>query len=91
MAKRTPAPNLPAAPETAYARAPARKNADLIRAGELTPGAVTNPFLARIDALDPHLHAFRSTDFDGARKQSRAVGASSPHEGARNKIRPWRI
>ena len=91
MAERTPAPNLPAAPETAYARAPAWMNADLIRARKLTPVAVTNPFLARIDALDPHLHAFRSADFDGGRKQARAVGASSPHECTRNKIRPWRI
>ena len=45
--------------------------ADRIRNKELSPTEVTNAFIARIDSLDPILHAFSTFQPDAAREQAR--------------------
>lgn len=53
----------------------ARELAELIRAGELSSVEVTQAFLARIEKLDPQLHAFLFVDKEGALAAAKAVDA----------------
>lgn len=46
-----------------------------IAAGDVTALEVTNEHLARIDEVDPAIHAFLHIDYDGARAQAAAVDA----------------
>ena len=46
-----------------------------IRAGKLSPVALTEALLARIDALDPRLHAYARVTADAARAAARASEA----------------
>lgn len=50
--------------------------ADAVRAGELTPAAVLEACLARIDACEPHVHAFVHRDDARAREAAARVGAT---------------
>jgi Asp-tRNA(Asn)/Glu-tRNA(Gln) amidotransferase A subunit family amidase len=50
---------------------PAWRLRELIGKRELSPVEVTNHFLARIEQLDPVLHAFRTIDAAGARDQAK--------------------
>lgn len=52
---------------------PAWRIAERIASRELSAIEVTEHFLARIHALDPDIHAFRTIDADGARAQARAA------------------
>jgi aspartyl-tRNA(Asn)/glutamyl-tRNA(Gln) amidotransferase subunit A len=49
----------------------------LIVDGEVSPTEVVDHFLARIEALDPVVHAFRAVDVDGARRQAAELAKSS--------------
>lgn len=50
---------------------PAWRLRELIARREVSPVEVTEHFLARIEAFDPVLHAFREIDYAGAREQAR--------------------
>ncbi|MFF2508073.1 amidase [Streptomyces sp. NPDC058067] len=51
----------------------ATETAARVRAGELSPVEVTDAVLARIEAVDPHLHAFCTVVPEQARAQARRV------------------
>ena len=50
---------------------------ELIVDGEVSPTEVVEHFLARIQALNPVVHAFRAVDVDGARRQATDLARSS--------------
>ncbi len=62
----TPSP----AGDTSLTWLPAWQIRDLIVRREVSPVAVTDHFLERIEALDPEYHAFRMIDAGGAREQA---------------------
>jgi len=64
------------APDDDLSWLPAWRIRELIGARKLSPVEVTDHFLARVEALDPRLHAFRRIDADGARRQARAAEAA---------------
>lgn len=68
-------PALPASPYCDFTWASACQLAELISSRQVSAAEVTEHFIVRIEALDPHLHAFRSTDFDGARRQACDIDA----------------
>ncbi len=61
---------------------PAWEMRDLMAKGDLSPVEVVDHFLARIEQLDPTLHAFAHLDAAGAREQAasaeRAVSSGEP-------------
>lgn len=69
-------PALPAAPECDFTWSTASQLAEMVSSRQISAAEVTDHFIARIEALDPLLHAFRSTDFDGARRQAKNVDAA---------------
>ena len=54
--------------------APAHELAALVRSGELSPVALMERSLARIEALNPTLNAFVDVDAEGALREARAIG-----------------
>ena len=52
---------------------PAWRIAELIASREVSAAEVTEHFLARIETLDPEIHAFRTIDRQSARDQARAA------------------
>ncbi len=64
------------APDNDLSWLPAWRIRELIAAKKLSPVEVTDHFLARVEALDPELHAFRKIDADGARQQAKAAEAA---------------
>jgi aspartyl-tRNA(Asn)/glutamyl-tRNA(Gln) amidotransferase subunit A len=49
----------------------------LIVDGEISPAEVVQHFLARIEAIDPVVHAFRAVDVDGVRRQAAELAGPS--------------
>ena len=83
----TPQTDTATQPETRLARAiptddgdlswmPAWRLRELIGQRKLSPVEVTEHFLARIEDLNPQLHAFRQVDGDGARAQAKRAEAA---------------
>ena len=64
---------MPADPDLDLDFAPAHELAALVRAGQLSPVALMERSLARIDALNPTLNAFVEVDPEGALREARAL------------------
>ncbi len=64
---------MPADPDPDLDFAPAHELAALVRAGQLSPVALMERSLARIDALNPTLNAFVEVDPEGALREARAL------------------
>jgi aspartyl-tRNA(Asn)/glutamyl-tRNA(Gln) amidotransferase subunit A len=52
---------------------PAWRIRDMVAGGQITASSVAEYFIARIEKIDPILHAFRKFDADGARRQAKAL------------------
>lgn len=64
------------APDSELSWLPAWRIRELIATKQLSPVEVTDHFLARAEALDPQIHAFRKLDAAGARKAARDAEAA---------------
>jgi aspartyl-tRNA(Asn)/glutamyl-tRNA(Gln) amidotransferase subunit A len=52
---------------------PAWRIREMVAGRQITASAVAEDFIARIERIDPVLHAFRKFDADGARRQAKAL------------------
>jgi Asp-tRNA(Asn)/Glu-tRNA(Gln) amidotransferase A subunit family amidase len=64
------------------------EQAEMIRAGKISPVELVDAHLARIEQLQPKLNAFVKVDFDRARQQAKAAAARAATPGARDSLGP---
>ncbi|MEE2665222.1 MAG: amidase [Myxococcota bacterium] len=64
-----------------FVRLDATAQAELVRAGEVTPLELVDAAIARIERLNPVLNAFVTTCFDRAREQARGALPDGPFRG----------
>ena len=65
----------------AYAMLDATAQADLVRSGQVTSLELVDAAIARIEALNPALNAFASTNFERAREQAQGQLPDGPFRG----------
>lgn len=77
----TPTPRSAHAFDDEWARLDAVATADLVRRRELRPREIVERAIARVDALEPHLHALEMADYERALVAADAAQSDSPFAG----------